>query len=156
MDSDYWIELDNTYKELIQTRKDIYSKHGKDIIQALPGSKLACKELTEMVIEFLCARYPQQFERQGGLFTNHILGKSYDVASTDPLSLLLDNIPEDFAIMLRDPETGTYKFRAGVICASTGWSLGTKIGMGLPDIHSPVPDYKQRMQLSMDRLVLKI
>lgn len=104
-----------------------------------------------MTIEFLCARYPIHFERNGGTFTNHILGKSYDVARTDPLSLLLENIPEDFALMLRDPETGTYKFRAGVICASTGWSLGTKIGMGLPDIHSPVPDYKEKMQLSMDR-----
>ncbi|KAK3181231.1 hypothetical protein K4F52_007507 [Lecanicillium sp. MT-2017a] len=156
LDTDFWIELDNTYKDQIATRKEIYRKHGKDIIQALPGSKLACKELTEMTIEFLCARYSNHFERNGGTFTNHILGKSYDVARTDPLSLLLENIPEDFALMLRDPETGTYKFRAGVICASTGWSLGTKIGMGLPDIHSPVPDYKQKMQLSMDRFFTKM
>jgi hypothetical protein len=151
MDPDYWIELDDTYSELVQTRKDIHAKHGTDIIQALPGSKLACKELVEMVIQFLCARYPTQFERQGKTFCNYILGKLYNISATDPLIFLLENMPEDFAIMLRDPETGTYKFRAGVICASTGWSLGTKIGMGLQDIHSPVPDYKQKMQLSMDR-----
>lgn len=151
MDPDFWLELDDTYNELIQTRMDIHARYGKDVIQTFPGSKLACKELVEMVIQFLCARYPTQFEREDRTFYNHILGKSYNIFATDPLIFLLENVPEDFAIMLRDPETGTYKFRAGVICASTGWSLGTKIGMGLQDIHSPVPDYKQKMQLSMDR-----
>lgn len=151
MDPDFWIELDNTYKDQIQTRQDIHRKHGTDIIQRLPGSKLACTELAEMVVQFLCSRYPKQFECNGQAFTNHILGRDFNISTTDPLSLLLDNVPEDFAIMIRDPETGTYKFRAGIICASTGWSLGTKIGMGLPDIHSPVPDYKEKMQLSMDR-----
>jgi hypothetical protein len=53
--------------------------------------------------------------------------------------------------MLRDRRTGLYTFRAGIIMSSLGWSLGSKIGRTLDEIHSPVPDYKQKMQLSMRR-----
>ncbi|KAJ3461354.1 hypothetical protein MRS44_009907 [Fusarium solani] len=156
METDYWIELDNTYHRYIQERKNIFAKNGKDILNALPGSELACKELMEMVIQFLCARYPHYFRLEGKTFVNDILGTKVDLLTVDPLHVLLDNIPEDFAIMLRDPQTGRYHFRAGVICASTGWSLGTKLGLGLPEIHEPVPDYREKMQLSMDRFFTKM
>ncbi|KAK2616284.1 hypothetical protein QQS21_000718 [Conoideocrella luteorostrata] len=153
MEPDYWIELESTYKHQVQHRKEIVAMNTTDVMQVLPGSELACRELMEMVIQFLCARYPRQFTLRDGTLTNHILSTTYDVFSIDPLQLLLENVPEDFAIMLRDPVSGTYKFRAGIICASTGWNLGVKIGKGLPEIHEPVPDYKERMQLSMDRQI---
>lgn len=151
MEPDYWLELDNTYEEHLQQRLDIFAKYGDGVMQGLPGSELACKEIMEMVIQFLCARYPTKFELNGRNFVNHILGKSYDVVDTPPLSLLMENVPEDFAIMLRDPVTGAYKFQAGIICYSTGWNLAGKIGRGLPAIHDPVPDYKEKLQLSLDR-----
>lgn len=151
MEPDYWIELESTYLNMVQHRLAIFAQYGKDVLRALPGSELACKELMEMVIQFLCARYPRQFSLEGRTFVNGIRGKSFELDGGDPLMFLLENVPEDFAIMLRDPETGSYRFRAGVICASTGWSLGTKIGLGLPGIHSPVPDYKEKMEMSMDR-----
>ncbi|KAL3952162.1 alpha-1,2-mannosyltransferase [Purpureocillium lilacinum] len=156
MEPDYWIELESTYLNMVQHRLDIFAQYGKDVLRALPGSELACKELMEMVIQFLCARYPRQFSLEGRTFVNGIRGKSFELDGGDPLMFLLENVPEDFAIMLRDPETGSYRFRAGVICASTGWSLGTKIGLGLPGIHSPVPDYKEKMEMSMDRFFTKM
>ncbi len=67
------------------------------------------------------------------------------------LQVLLENVPEDFAVMVRNPADGFYYFRAGVICSSLGWSVGTKIGMQLKEIHSPIPDYKEKMEFSMDR-----
>lgn len=151
MEPDYWIELESTYVEQIRERKSVVAKHTTDVLQALPGSELACRELMEMVIQFLCARYPQQFILAGQTLTNTILGVDYNVFDNDALQFLLENVPEDFAIMIRDPTTGTYKLRAGIICASTGWNLGEKMGKGLPEIHGPVPDYRERMQLSMDR-----
>jgi len=68
-----------------------------------------------------------------------------------PLHVLLDNIPEDFAIVLREPKDGMYYFRAGVICSSLGWNVDMKIGMQLKEIHKPIPDYKEKMEFSMDR-----
>ena len=53
--------------------------------------------------------------------------------------------------MVRDDKTGFYLFRAGVICSALGWNVKTKIGLRLHEIHAPIPDYKEKMQFSMDR-----
>lgn len=107
----------------------------------------------EMVLQFLAARYPQHFSinKQQLLFHNNILGTTTNLREMDALEVLLNNVPEDFAIVLRDPQTGYYSFRAGVICSSLGWTVGTKIGKDLKDIHAPIPDYKEKMEFSMDR-----
>ncbi|KAF6818877.1 hypothetical protein CMUS01_11823 [Colletotrichum musicola] len=158
MDTDFWIELESTYRERVAQRRDLYARHGGDVLDALPGSELACKELMEMVLQFLCARYPNQFELEdnGKVLVNRILGTRTDLAQTKPLVVLIENVPEDFGIMLRDPETGRYFLRAGIICSSVGWNLAEKVGQGLPGIHKEVPDYKEKMEFSMDRFFTKM
>jgi hypothetical protein len=156
MESDWWIELENTYESRITQRKELYAKHGESVISWLPGSELACKELMEMVLQYLTLRYPQYFSlaEDNKTFENKILGTMQNVTEKHPLLVLLDNVPEDFALMLRNPSTGYYHFRAGIICSALGWNLGTKIGMQLHEIHEPIPDYKEKMQFSMDRYVV--
>ncbi|KAI9930014.1 hypothetical protein ASPWEDRAFT_281329 [Aspergillus wentii DTO 134E9] len=157
LETDWWLELENTYKARIAQRKELYAKHGSDLLGYLPGSELACKELMEMVLQFACARYPQYFSIvDNRIFQNRILGTEQDVTSKHPLEILLDNIPEDFAIMLRDEKTGFYFLRAGVICSALGWNVATKVGLQLHEIHQPVPDYKEKMQFSMDRFFTKM
>lgn len=153
MEPDWWLELENTYVERIKQRQKLYAKHGGSVLQMLPGSELACKELMEMCLQFLVARYPQYFDldTENMLFYNNILGTTDNLKETPPLEVVLNNIPEDFALMLRDPASGFYRFRAGVICSALGWNLGTKIGMRLHEIHAPIPDYKEKMRFSMDR-----
>ncbi|KAJ6155546.1 hypothetical protein N7470_006112 [Penicillium chermesinum] len=155
LETDWWIELENTYKSRIAQRKALYAKHGKAVLDALPGSELACKELMEMVLQFVCARYPQYFSVvDKRILQNRILETEQDIRSKPPLEILIDNIPEDFAIMLRDDQTGYYFMRAGVICSALGWNVGSKIGKQLHEIHAPIPDYKEKMQFSMDRCVM--
>lgn len=152
LEPDWWIELESTYKSRIAQRKELYAAHGKSVLGALPGSELACKELMETVLQYVCARYPQYFSVvDKHILQNRILGTEQDVRSKPPLEILMDNIPEDFGIMLRDDKTGYYYLRAGVICSSLGWNVGSKIGKGLEEIHTPVPDYKAKMQFSMER-----
>jgi hypothetical protein len=116
-----------------------------------------------MVIQFLCARYPNQFSvtknsHQKGefCFHNDILSTVTDLSTTSPLKFLAENVPEDFALMLRDPETGKYRLRAGIICSAIGWNLGQKMDRALSGIHEPVPDYKEKMEMSMDRWFAKM
>lgn len=153
MEPDWWLELENTYEERIKQRMQLLTEHGGAVLQALPGSELACKELMEMVLQFLCARYPQYFSLDPSktVFHNGILKTETDLKLTSPLQVVFQNIPEDFAIMLRDVKTGYYIFRAGIICSSLGWNVATKIGQHLHEIHAPIPDYKEKMQFSMDR-----
>lgn len=158
MENDWWLEIDNDYIATIEKRKGIYKKYGKVILQSLPGSELACKELMEMCLQFYCARFPKYFSISADKHTFHngLLKEDTDLTSLHPLVVLLNNVPEDFAIVLRNEKNGMYYFRAGVICSSLGWNVGTKIGMELEEIHQPIPDYKEKMSFSMDRYFSKM
>ncbi|KAJ5786128.1 uncharacterized protein N7503_011340 [Penicillium pulvis] len=157
LEPDWWIELESTYKSRIAQRKELFAKHGKAVLDARPGSELACKELMEMVLQFICARYPQYFTLvDNSILQNRILGTEQDVRSKPPLEILLDNVPEDFALTLRDEKTGYYFLRAAVICSALGWNVASKIDKRLDAIHEPIPDYKEKMQFSMDRYFTKM
>ena len=161
MEPDWWLEVENTYVSRIAERKALYQKYDKMVLDYLPGSELACKELMEMALQFYCSRYPTLFSLSfpspdKPIFHNKLLNEDTDIKSLHPLHVLLHNVPEDFAIVLRNEEDGMYYFRAGVICSSLGWNVSTKIGMPLKDIHKPIPDYKEKMAFSMDRYFSKM
>ena len=156
LETDWWLEIEKNYASTVKLRMELFEKHGKSVLDHLPGSELAAKELMEMALQFYCARYPKYFSLQqdateGFIFINRILNTATIVKDHHPLQVLLRNIPEDFAIMIRDPTDGYYYLRGGIICSSLGWSLGTKMGMQLKEIHDPIPDYKEKMEFSMDR-----
>ena len=153
MEPDWWLELESTYKERIKQRVELFEKHQERIVQAQTGSETPCKELMEMVVQFLCARYPQYFhlDRETLTLHNRILNTIYKLKELPPLQVILQNCPEDFAIVIKNPVTGKYTFRAGVICSSLGWDVSTKIGKDLSEIHAVIPDYKEKMAMSMDR-----
>ncbi|KAL8967648.1 MAG: hypothetical protein Q9183_002818, partial [Haloplaca sp. 2 TL-2023] len=156
LEPDWWLELEKTYVERIKERKELFANHGTMVLDYLPGSELGCKEVMEMALQFVCARYPQYFSlshsvEKGHVFHNRLLQNETVVKDMHPLHVLLENVPEDFAVMIRNPEDGFYYFRAGLLCSSLGWNVATKLGKVLKDIHEPIPDYKEKMEFSMDR-----
>ena len=153
LEPDWWLELEQTYVARIRERMTLFAENGRAVLDYLPGSELACKELMEMCLQFICARYPHYFSlsQDKQVFYNEILKTETRLKELHPLHVLLRNVPEDFAIMLRNPDDGCYYFRAGVLCSALGWDVSTKIGLALHQIHEPVPDYKEKMRFSMDR-----
>ncbi|KAL9118264.1 MAG: hypothetical protein Q9187_005195 [Circinaria calcarea] len=156
LEPDWWLELEKTYVSRVAERRGLFEKHGKMVLDYLPGSELACKELMEMALQFICARYPHYFtlshsSEQGHVLHNRILKTHTVIKSMHPLHVLLHNVPEDFAVMLRNPDDGFYYLRAGVLCSALGWNVSTKLGLQLKEIHAPIPDYKEKMEFSMDR-----
>lgn len=63
------------------------------------------RELVQMAFSFRCARYPQYFSVNDGDFRNYILNRAADLKTTAPMSFL-ENMPEDFAFLIRDPHAG--------------------------------------------------
>jgi len=90
------------------------------------------------------------------LFRNQILGTRSNTKTADALKFLLDHVPEDFLITQEDKKTGLYILRAAVSCSAVGWRLQEKMGRPLHEVHEPVPDYKEKMQFSMDRYFSKM
>jgi hypothetical protein len=61
LENDWWLELESNYAERIKQRQDLFQQYGPMVLQQLPGGEVASKELMEMCLEFICARYPQYF-----------------------------------------------------------------------------------------------
>lgn len=159
METDWWLEVDKDYCAKIAERKGLYQKYGKLVLDYQPGSELACKELMEMALQFYCARYPKHFQlsNDNTVFHNKLLNTSTIIANFHPLVVIMNNIAEDFALVLRSEADGQYYFRAGCICSSLGWNVSTKIGKSLFAIHAGiVPDYEEKMAFSMDRFFTKM
>jgi len=158
MEPDWWLEVEKTYPAMIAERQRLFRENGIKVLDYLPGSELACKELMEICLQFYCARYPTHFSLSSDkkTFHNNLLNTTTEIKRFHPLHILLNNVPEDFAIVLRNENDGMYYFRAGVICSSLGWNVATKIGMKLAEIHQPIPDYKEKMAFSMDRFFSKM
>ncbi|KAK3615361.1 hypothetical protein LTR56_026636 [Elasticomyces elasticus] len=157
LEPDWCLDLEHTYADRVKQREGLFEIFRPMVLQSPPGAEQAAKELMEMCLQFLCSRYPHYLPLNLNKMTLHndILKTETDIRTTEPLHVLLHNVPEDFAIMLRDPETGIYSLRAGIICSSQGWNLGSKIGLKLHEIHRPIPDYKEKTQFSMDRYFSK-
>lgn len=157
-DPDWWVELEQNYRSTMAARQELLKKHGDLVFFADPGSELACRELMEMLILFVCKRYPQHFslEADNTVLHNRLLGTRTDLVATPPLKVVFANIPEDYAMVMRNEDDGFYYLRAAMVCSSVGWDIGMNRGKPLRDIHEHVPDYAEKMAFSMDRFFAKM
>jgi hypothetical protein len=157
-DPDWWVELESNYHKTMAARQDLLKRHPGNVMFTYPGSELACRELMEMLLQFLCKRYPQHFslERDDTVLVNRLLNTTSDLLSTPPLRVIFDNIPEDYALMLRSERDGLYYLRAAMVCSSVGWDIGQHRNEALTRIHAHVPDFAEKMAFSMDRFFAKM
>jgi hypothetical protein len=155
---DWWVELEHNYFKTMAARQDLLRRHGDRVFFHGPGSDLACRELMEMLMQFTTKRYPQHFSlnADSSVLTNHVLHTTTNLLTTHPLRALFDNLPEDYAIMLRNPVDGLYYLRAAMVCSSVGWDIASHRDQVLRSIHAHVPDYASKMAMSMDRYFSKM
>ncbi|KAF3288663.1 hypothetical protein TWF970_005721 [Orbilia oligospora] len=114
LEPNWWLELEDTYSTRLLQRSQILQKYKTKIIDrhlniSNPWRvEVACQELMEMVIQFLCSRYPQyfHFDTSKFVFLNRILGREFEVYKMDPLDFVFQNVPEDFAIVMPDDGRG--------------------------------------------------
>ncbi|KAF3910884.1 hypothetical protein ABW20_dc0107314 [Dactylellina cionopaga] len=165
MEPDWWLELESTYVTRLAQRKKLYDEHRQRIItvvsEEIDGNgtiALAWRELKEMIIQFLCARYPKYFslDLQKMVFYNRILDRRFELEEVDSVKFIFENVPEEFAIMSLDEKTGKYVNRGGIICSAIGFDIAGVVGKELGQIHAGVPDYKEKMGMSMDRFFSKM
>ncbi|KAI0123968.1 hypothetical protein BJ170DRAFT_586016 [Xylariales sp. AK1849] len=158
MEPDYWVELEQNYFRRMKQRLELLEKHGEKVMFHTPGSELASRELMEMVLQFLCIRYPHYFqlEEDDTIFRNRLLDKVTVIDSMHPLEVLFHHVPEDYAVMCRNENDGMYYLRSAMICSSVGWNIGAHKDKVLRRIHDNVPQWEEKMAFSVDRWVSKL
>ncbi|CZT49864.1 uncharacterized protein RSE6_10761 [Rhynchosporium secalis] len=137
-------------------RKEIMREHHDIAIQAKPEVKPAIDELyTWLLNEYLPTRYPTMFSVTSLGLLNHTTSTHIPLQpSPDPgktFEILGENLDEDFLILLPSDDGDSYMLKGFVNCFPAGFNTKDKLGLKLRDIHTPVPGYKQKLELSMDR-----
>ncbi|CZT04640.1 uncharacterized protein RAG0_11036 [Rhynchosporium agropyri] len=151
-----FIEMDRNYLDRITLRKEIMREHHDIAIQAKPEVKPAIDELyTWLLNEYLPTRYPTMFSVTSLGLLNHTTSTHIPFQpSPDPaktFEILGENLDEDFLILLASDDGDSYMLKGFVNCFPAGFNTKDKLGLKLRDIHTPVPGYKQKLELSMDR-----
>ncbi|KAH7364131.1 hypothetical protein BKA65DRAFT_130158 [Rhexocercosporidium sp. MPI-PUGE-AT-0058] len=150
------IEMDRNYLDRVTLRKQIMQEHHDIAIQAKPEVKPAIDELYRWLVNaYLPIRYPTMFSITPLGLLNHVTSKPVPLEpSSDPaktFEILGENLDEDILILLPSADGDGYTLKGYVTCFPAGFNTKEKLGMKLRDIHTPVPGYKQKLELSMDR-----
>lgn len=154
-----WLRIEKDYAENIKTKNALCSEREDDMMFAHDDAKthLALSEFYTMVVRFFTQRYPTIFSVKDGNVFNKIIAEYCPVSPEGQtskqlmvnLNKLLD---EDYLILLKDnEEDDEFKLRVLVNAAPAGFDPKRGHNMPVSYIHSPVPQYRQRLKLTMGK-----
>ena len=153
---DNWLEPDDFfYKELMEKDSLLTSKYD-EVFQARGGSQTAQHEVLNLLIDHM-NEYHSDLLRfcAGNIFIDKLaLSFATETYRKNPLDLAGRIVQEDLCLMA--PGSNGYTLEAASLCFPSRWRLLDKIGRPLIDIHSPVPDYKNKLSRPVDRFFDKL
>lgn len=173
MEAQDWLLIEDTYLDRIQEKTRIVTNSHPDypaekdlrkstVFSSPEGNPAIC-EFYDIVIKYMCEKYPNYFVKKGDEIWNKITGASIPASSAgvqDPetlLEALARTIEEDFIILLPDatkhgePYGTEYYFKAGVFAFAAGFDPIEKFNQPLTCIHGPIPGYESKLKTSMNR-----
>ncbi len=153
---DNWLEPDDFfYKELMEKDSLLTSKYD-EVFQARGGSQTAQHEVLNLLIDHMNEYHSDLLRFCGGnIFIDKLaLSFATETYRKNPLDLAGRIVQEDLCLMA--PGSNGYTLEAASLCFPSRWRLLDKIGRPLIDIHSPVPDYKNKLSRPVDRFFDKL
>ncbi|KAH8653267.1 hypothetical protein BGZ60DRAFT_419851 [Tricladium varicosporioides] len=160
---DELIEMDKNYLSRVNIRRKIISEHRDIVLQASPLIKPAVDELYIYLFNiYLPVRYPSMFRLTSPLLfkkSTHL----YNMVTKQPIALapptdpirafeiLGEHLDEEFLLLIPSEDGDGYVLQGYVTCFPSGFNVKEKFGLKLRDIHGPVPGYKEKLEISMDR-----
>ncbi|USP79384.1 hypothetical protein yc1106_06658 [Curvularia clavata] len=162
-----YLPLDCTLPDRLRLRRKIVSKYEEVVLSAMPSSVPAIREFYRWLIgNYLPNRYPNVYRsypaqhlsnETRGFITCSIDGTKLPLEPpTEPhdiLRIIAENVDAEFFFLQARKYKGNRKYiaRAYIDCYPFGFDPREKIGLTLAEIHKPVPGFKKKLQLSMDR-----
>ncbi|KAJ1715884.1 hypothetical protein COH20_000162 [Aspergillus flavus] len=156
------IEIDMNYLDRIDLRKRIMAEHPETVLAAEDCVKPAVDEFyTWLVGTYLPTRYPRMFQLLSSdgeksaflhsLVTDEIFSLSPEGNPLDTLRVMGGLIEDDLLFLMPSDDGDGFTLRGFVTCFPNGFNTSKKLGLKLRDIHKPVPQYKEKLEKSMDR-----
>lgn len=145
-----WLWIDDRWAIETAERRRLAAQRRDLVYAALPGSEEACRELLEVVVDWLVRFAPDRFAPARESSVLWVLGERIDLEDDEPLLVAGRLVQEDLLLLAADG-SGTYRLVAGHLCFPLHWKLGDKLGKSVGEIHEPVPDFARRLGGPTDR-----
>ncbi|KAL7004042.1 hypothetical protein EMMF5_006401 [Cystobasidiomycetes sp. EMM_F5] len=147
---------DKDYIKNLELKKQVIAEHGPVVLDCLPECEDACGELLDMLVDWLPKRYPTLFSTlaNGSGIRNEVTKVEFE--DTDRMKgtaalLAISQLVQDDFLMGQKKENGTIAFTAGIVAMPGFYLLSEKIGQSLEEVHRPVPSFKEKLLLSVER-----
>ena len=156
LDLDEWLQPDEYfYKELLE-KETLLANQKSEVFQSIQGSQLAQQEVLDLIIDYMNTFHSELVRIDGDkIFVDGIKRNFSRKEFTEmPLDLAGRLVQEDLCLMA--PGDTGYTLEAASLCFPSRWRLIDKIGKRMVDIHSPVPDYENKLARPVDRFFDKL
>ena len=139
-----WLEIDARRDEELALKSRLLREVPETVVATQPAGDAPSAELYGEVLAWLDAYGAPSRDVAPGV-------QDHPVVAAARL------VQEDLCVLVRDD---LWRLRAACVCFPSRWSLATKIGRGLDEIHAPVPGYRETLasattglfdRLSVDR-----
>jgi hypothetical protein len=128
LDLTQWLEVDDRRDEELALKSRLLAVHADVVIATRREGDEASAELLDEVLAFLRTNHPEL---------------ARDVTEGEPPVVAASRlIQEDLCVLVHDD---TWRLQAACVCFPSRWSLASKIGASLDDIHRPVPLYEDEL-----------
>ena len=124
LDMDRWLEIDERREEELELKADLLASTRDVVVATRPEGDAPSEELHREVCAWLDAH--------GVPAARPVVTGDHPVVSAARL------VQEDLCVLVRDD---VWRLQAACVCFPSRWSLATKIGRSLDEIHSPIPGY---------------
>ena len=169
-----YLAFDKTYAERLKIRQSLMDEFGRETYDCDPKAEAAVMEMYEWMFGvYLPKRLPALFSLvekrsdeklgDGHFLHNRVTGGHIPLKASSArqaLYTLGKNVDGDILFLLPSSTAADgspiYHLEAYVVCFPSGFSLPKKFRLPLASIHKPVPNYKEKLEKSMDRFFAKL
>ena len=132
-----WIDVDERLQEYLDEKDRLIAAARDEVFAAQAGTEDAQREVLELLVAHLPARFPEIYRREGDAML--VAGRRVDLTET-PALLAASRLVEDDLVLMRRGETG-WRLAAGCVCFPSSWQVKEKFGKPVDQIHGPVPGF---------------
>ena len=132
-----WIDVDERLQEYLDEKDRLIAAARDEVFAAQAGTEDAQREVLELLVAHLPARFPEIYRREGDAML--VAGRRVDLTET-PALLAASRLVEDDLVLMRRGESG-WRLAAGCVCFPSSWQVKEKFGKPVDQIHGPVPGF---------------
>lgn len=149
-----WLSIDLSRHLAMRAKDEVLRDHLSEAVITTAAGLAASDVLLELTLAHLSTWHTGQYSVSSESVRDCESGRSTPVDRGKPLETLARVLPQDFCVLTQ--VDGTWRMTAATVCFTSRWSLSSKMGLRVSEIHAPVPGYEQRVATAVDHVINRI